>query len=204
MEATEKKRLKTLSDVTPKDVENLFAKHANKLHEKVDDTRDAYFGFIFPINRADFRAVAVALNIDESTGRLLYKGGTAFSTFMPKGRKGARQITNHIVGSSILALRGRDLDNGLDVVTDKTLAEYIQKYEGTALEIAEARTSWFGRIYFPAAAFSNALAVFGAKVTPDTFFDLAVQYGYGNVAGERKTIRGDFGIGVWLALLGNV
>jgi hypothetical protein len=70
------------------------------------------------------------------------------------------------------------------------------------LEIAEARTTWFGRIFLPATAFANAIAVFGGKVNPDGIYAVAGKHGYAATAGERKTVRGDFGIGVWLALLG--
>jgi hypothetical protein len=70
------------------------------------------------------------------------------------------------------------------------------------LEIAEIRSSWFGRIFFPAVAFSNAIAVFGGKVTPEAIYELADKYGYSATAGNRKTVRGDFGIGIWLTLLG--
>ncbi len=85
----------------------------------------------------------------------------------------------------------------------KNLAELVLKNEAIVLEIAESRSSWFGRIFFPASAFSNAIAVFGGKVTPEAVYDLASKYGYAATAGNRKTVRGDFGIGVWLTLLGN-
>jgi hypothetical protein len=71
------------------------------------------------------------------------------------------------------------------------------------MEIADARVTWFGRIYFPAAAFSNAIEVFGGKVSPDAIYALAEKYGFAAPAGSRKTVRGDFGIGVWLTLLGS-
>ena len=76
--------------------------------------------------------------------------------------------------------------------------------EDAVMEIAEARVTWFGRIYFPAQAFANAISVFGGKVSADAIYSLAEKYGFSAPAGERKTVRGDFGIGVWLTLLGTV
>ena len=62
---------------------------------------------------------------------------------------------------------------------------------------------WFGRIDFPAAAaFSNAIGVFGGKLSPDAIHKLSAKYGRTATAGNRKTVRGDFGIGLCLALLG--
>jgi hypothetical protein len=196
------KTAKSLASVTSGQVEELFKKKSAELHRKVDQTRDAYFGFIFPINRDDFRAVANALNIPNEAAQVLHAKGTAFSTFQRTGRSGGRSITNHIFGASILALRGKSLDTGLSSVTDRNLAEIVTANEDAVFEIAEARSSWFGRIFFPAAAFSNAIAVFGGKVKADVIYDLASKYGYAAQAGERKTVRGDFGIGVWLTLLG--
>jgi hypothetical protein len=72
----------------------------------------------------------------------------------------------------------------------------------TVLEIVDARSSWFGRIFFPSSAFSNAIGVFGGKVSPEVFFDVASKYGYSAIAGKRKVVRGDFGIAVWLTVLG--
>ena len=66
-------------------------------------------------------AVTRALDVSDSVASTLYKTGTAFSSFRPNGRGG--RITNHIVGASILALRGRDLDSGLAAVTDDTIAK---------------------------------------------------------------------------------
>ena len=191
---------KSLSAVTHSEVEHLFAQREQELHRKVDDTRDAYFGFIFPINQQDFQAVAHALELNAETARMLYKRGKAFSTFKPGGRGG--HLTNHIVGSSILAPRGKDLDSGLDSVTDQSLERLVSQHEDAVTEIADARVTWFGRIYFPAAAFSNAIAVFGGKVSPEAIYALAEKYGFAAQAGSRKTVRGDFGIGVWLTLLG--
>ena len=192
---------KTLEKVSGRDVESLFANKSSDLHRKIDETRDAYFGFIFPITRADFNAVIDALGISSEMARTLYKHGKALSTFQSPDRESGG-LTNHIFGTSILALRGKDLDTGLSSVTNKNLAELVQQNEEVVLEIADARSSWFGRIFFPAAAFSNAIGVFGGKVTPEAIYELASKYGYASIAGKRKTVRGDFGIGVWLTLLG--
>ena len=96
------------------------------------------------------------------------------------------------------------MDTGLSGVTDKNLEGLVSKYEEMIYEIANARRTWFGKIYFPAIAFSNALKVFGGQVSDDELFRVASLHGFGNFANDRKTIRGDFGIGLWLALLGNV
>jgi hypothetical protein len=194
------KKLKSLHEVARGEVEDLFASHAAELHNKVDATRDAYFGFIFPVTHDDFRVVAQALDMSNETAEALYKKGRAFSTFRPAGRGG--RITNHIVGASILALRGKDMDTGLASVTDHTLGEVVAQNEDAVMEIADARASWFGRIFFPARAFANAIAVFGGTVSPDAIYALAEKYGFAALAGERETVRGDFGIGVWLTLLG--
>jgi len=194
-------RSKSLSAVTRAEVEQLFAKRGDELHRKVENTRDAYFGFIFPVTRDDFLAVARSLHMSADVTEALYEQGKAFSTFRPGGR--GRHITNHIVGTAILALRGKELDTGLASVTDQSLQEIIGEHEDSVLEIAEARATWFGRIFFPAAAFSNAMAVFGGKASPNAVYTLAAQYGFAALAGERQTVRGDFGIGVWLTLLGN-
>jgi hypothetical protein len=188
-----------LAAVTAADVEALFSKRADELHAKVDATRDAYFGFIFPVTRRDFTAVADALNLERGAGRELYERGTAFSSFRPTRRGG--QITNHIVGGSILALRGKDLDSGLGAIDDTTVAAFIETNELAIYEIAEARRSWFGRIYFPAQAFANAIGVFGGRVSAEAIFRIAEEHGYAAKAGERQTVRGDFGIAVWLTLL---
>lgn len=190
----------SLSAVIHSQVDSLFDTREQELHKKVDETRDAYFGFIFPINQQDFQAVAHALELNPDAARTLFKRGKAFSTFKPNGRGG--RITNHIFGSSILALRGKDLNSGLDSVTDKNLEQLVAQHEDAVMEIADARVTWFGRMYFPAVAFSNAIAVFGGKVSPDVLYALAEKYGFAALAGTRKTIRGDFGIGVWLTLLG--
>ena len=203
MQSNSKREIKALCDITSKDVESLYAKYEKQLRQKIDDTRNAYLGFIFPMDRSDFKSVQTALGIDEATGRKLYRLGTDITSFKPNG-VGPGTLTNHIVGSSILALRGRSLDTGLSSVTDDNLAELISEYEETIYEIANARRTWFGKIYFPAIAFSNALKVFGSKVSDDELFRVASIHGFGNFANDRKTIRGDFGIGVWLALLGNV
>jgi hypothetical protein len=201
MKEANSSKKRTLKDVSSLDVEALFNVRAADLHRKVDQTRDAYFGFIFPINRDDFRAVAEALSIGEEAAQALYTRGTAFSTFQKSGRSSG-SLTNHIFGASILVLRGKQLDTGLVSVTDRNLTEIVRENEGTVLEIAEARSSWFGRMFFPASAFSNAIAVFGGKVSADAIYDLANEFGYAATAGDRKTVRGDFGIGVWLTLLG--
>ena len=201
MKEVNSKKSRTLEKVSARQVDALFKNSARNLHLKVDQTRDAYFGFIFPINREDFRAVAKALNIGDEAAQVLYARGTAFSTFQ-KGGRSRGSLTNHIFGASILALRGKQLDTGLSSVTDRNLAEIVRGNEEAVLEIADARSSWFGRIFFPAAAFSNAIAVFGGKVSADAIYELASTYGYAATAGERQTVRGDFGIGVWLTLLG--
>jgi hypothetical protein len=59
-------------------------------------------------------------------------------------------------------------------------------------------------MYFPAQAFANAISVFGGKVSPGVIYDLASKYGYSAMAAKRQTVRGDFGIAVWLMLLGTV
>jgi hypothetical protein len=194
------KKTTRLSKTSPREVETLYAKMASDLHRKIDETRDAYFGFIFPITRDDLTAVTRALNIPEDTAQTIFDQGRAFSTFRTRATS-ARSLTNHIFGASILALRGKQLDSGLSSVTDKNAAELIHKNQETILEIAEVRSSWFGRIFFPAVAFSNAIRVFGGNVGEELLHDLATEYGYAGKAGERLTIRGDFGIGVWLTLL---
>jgi hypothetical protein len=190
-----------LSTVTIADVDRLYAERDKQLHEKIDATRDAYFGFIFPINRSDLNSVSQAFGLPSDVANHLALKSRNFSTFRAPGRRFG-QLTNHIYGASILALRGMDLDNGLASVTDQSLHELVQAEEATVLEIAEARSSWFGRIYFPAQAFANAIGVFGGKVDANTMFELAEKYGYASNAGARKTIRGDFGIAVWLTMLG--
>ncbi|HSL01954.1 MAG TPA: hypothetical protein VK901_00265 [Nitrospiraceae bacterium] len=193
--------LKHLNSVTVEDVEKLYKEHEKQLHEKIDATRDAYLGFIFPINRADLSAVSEALELSPTVAQLIYRKSKSFSTFRSPGRKFG-QLTNHIYGASILALRGKSLDTGLNTVTNDNVRKLAAANEDVILEIAGMRASWFGRIYFPAQAFANAIAVFGGKVGPEVLFDLAEKYGYASVAGVRKTIRGDFGIALWLTLLG--
>lgn len=193
--------IKPLNSVIIEDVEKLYKENEKHLHEKIDATRDAYFGFIFPINRSDLLAVSDAFEISPSVAQLIYRKGKSFSTFRSPGSKFG-QLTNHIYGASILALRGKSLDTGLDSVTDETLRQLAVDNEDIISEITSIRASWFGKIYFPAQAFSNAIAVFGGKVTPDNLFDFAKNKGYASTAGTRKTIRGDFGIALWLTLLG--
>ena len=101
-----------------------------------------------------------------------------------------------------MALRGKSLDTGLGSVTDDTLPRIVQEHERAVLDVADARSSWFGRIYFPAQAFSNAIGVFRGKASPEAVYGLAKSYGFAAEAGDRRTVRGDFGIGVWLTLLG--
>ncbi len=191
---------KSLKDVKPSDVEALFSKRAPELHQKIDETRDAYFGFIFPIPQDDFKTVTQAMGMTDKAATALYKKASALSTFRPAGEEGG-QVTNHILGTSILALRGKDLNTGLQSISDKTLAEIVSRDKDLVMKIADARASWFGRIFFPAIAFSNAIAVFGGKVNPDAIYALAEKYKFAAKAGRRKTVRGDFGIGVWLTLL---
>ena len=197
---TVKDNVKALREVSKDDVETLFANNSDELHRKVDQTRDAYLGFIFPVNRSDYYSVATALDINGDTAQVLFKRGREFSNFRVGDRPS--QITNHIFGTSILALRNKPLDSGLATATDTSLEKLVKDSEETVLEIAEVRTSWFGRIFFPSTAFSNAIAVFGGKVNSEVFFELANRYGYSAMAGNRKTVRGDFGIAVWLTLLG--
>ncbi len=194
---------KKLSEVTAQDVTNLFTRMEKELHQKVDDTRDAYFGFIFPISLDDFRGVNAVFKLNVDAARQLLKSGRIFSSFVKAGR-GSGTITNHIYGASLLTLRGRDLNTGLTEVNDTTLIEYVKKYENIVMDIADIRSSWFGKMYFPAQAFANAISVFGGKVSPDTIYEIASKYGYSAVATKRQTIRGDFGIAVWLTLLGKV
>lgn len=200
MPTTDTTKLKSLSSVTTADVEKLYKDREKQLHEKVDATRDAYFGFIFPINRADLTAVSQAFGVNPEVSQLLSHKGRAFSTFKIAGRNRG-SLTNHIYGASILALRGKDLDTGLNSVTDTTLAELVREQEEVILEIAEVRASWFGRMYFPAVAFVNAISVFGGKVGEDAVYEVATKYGFSAVAGTRKEVRGDFGIALWLTLL---
>lgn len=169
----------------------------------MDDTRDAYFSFIFPISLDDFRGVSSVFQVDADTAKELLKAGRSFSCFRKVGRE-LGTLTNHIYGAFILTLRGRDLNYGLAEVNDKTLAYYVAKNEHIVMDIAEIRSSWFGKIYFPAQAFANAISVFGGKVSPDAVYDLAAKYGYAAMATKRQTVRGDFGIAVWLMLLGTV
>jgi hypothetical protein len=194
-------QLKLLSSATIYDVDKLYAERSHQLHNKIDATRDAYFGFIFPINRSDLNAVSEAFGLPSDVANHIALKSREFSTFRVPGRKFG-QLTNHIYGASILALRGKDLDTGLASVDDRSLIDLATTEEATVLEIAEARSSWFGRIYFPAQAFANALTVFGGKVAPDTIFNLAEKYGYASTAGDRRTVRGDFGIALWLTMLG--
>ena len=72
------------------------------------------------------------------------------------------------------------------------------------MDIAEIRSTWFGKMYFPAQAFANAISVFGGKVSQEAIYELASKYGYSAMATKRQTVRGDFGIAVWLMLLGTV
>jgi hypothetical protein len=181
------------------DVAELYRKLGSELHRKIDETRDAYFGFIFPVNRSDLTEVSNALELSPAVAQAIYRDGRAFSTFAPVGRPG--QLTNHIFGATLLALRGKSLDEGLAAVTDQSIETLVEQHEATVLEIAAVRASWFGRIYFPAVAFANAIGVFGGRAGPDALYRLAERYGFAGRAGERSTIRGDFGIAVWLTLL---
>jgi hypothetical protein len=189
-----------LSRVTASQVGELFATKSDVLHKKVDATRDAYLGFIFPITGADFRSVSEIFGLQYETAQALVKEGTKFSSFAQGN--GQRHLTNHIYGASLLALRGKSLDSGLSSVDDKTLERLVKENLQIVLDIAEVRATWFGKIYFPSATFVNAIGVFGGKVSPGAIYELAQAHGFGAVAGQRQTIRGDFGIAVWLMLLG--
>ncbi|MEO8341565.1 MAG: hypothetical protein ABI604_17990, partial [Nitrospirota bacterium] len=65
--------LKHLNSVTVEDVEKLYREHDKQLHKKIDATRDAYLGFIFPINRSDLSAVSEALELSPTVAQLIYK-----------------------------------------------------------------------------------------------------------------------------------
>jgi len=99
--------------------------------------------------------------------------------------------------AGLLLYRGKQLDTGIGSVTDKNIADLVQKNEEIVLEIAEVRSSWFGRIFFPRLHSLVPLLCSGGKISPDSFYDLACKYGYGATAGDHRTVRGDFGIGVW-------
>ncbi len=74
------REVKMLSAVRQAEVDDLFVQHEQELHRKEDDTRNAYLGFIFPINQQHFQAVAHALDLDGETARTLYNQGKRFST----------------------------------------------------------------------------------------------------------------------------
>jgi hypothetical protein len=194
------KSQREISTVDADAIRKLYQSDGDSLHRKIDETRDAYFGFIFPVTRSDLYAVASALGVQPSTADAIFSEGRSFSTFAPEGRR-PTEITNHIVGATLLAARGKNLDDGLGSVDDKTVVELVRERESEVLEVAAARSEWFGRIYFPCQAFANALGVFGGRVSPEAFFALGQQYGYAARAGKRQTVRGDFGIAVWLTLL---
>jgi hypothetical protein len=134
------KNLKKLAEVLPKDVTALFSSMEKEMHKKVDETRDAYFGFIFPISLDDFRGISSVFQLNADTTKELLKAGRSFSSFKKVGR-GTATLTNHIYGASILTLRGRDLNTGLADVTDKNIAEYVSKNEHIVMDIAEIRSS---------------------------------------------------------------
>jgi len=67
-----------LSRVTASQVSELFATKSEILHKKVDATRDAYFGFIFPITGSDFRSVSEIFSLQHDTAQTLIKEGTHF------------------------------------------------------------------------------------------------------------------------------
>ncbi len=144
-----------LSDVGSREVTELFSNRADELHTKVNATRDAYLGFIFPIGRSDFREVSEIFGLKYDVAQTLYREGSAFSTFRPNG--GTGHLTNHIMGASFLALRGKSLNEGLNTVDNKSLPGVIKGNERVVLEVAQTRSSWFGRIYFPSVAFANAI-----------------------------------------------
>ncbi|MEP6935648.1 MAG: hypothetical protein ABI988_17195, partial [Nitrospirota bacterium] len=125
--------LKHLNSVTVEDVEKLYREHDKQLHKKIDATRDAYLGFIFPINRSDLSAVSEALELSPAVAQLIYKKSKSFSTFRSPGRKFG-QLTNHIYGASILALRGRSLDTGLNAVTNDNVRKLAVANEDVILE----------------------------------------------------------------------
>jgi hypothetical protein len=135
----------TYATVDPEAVRGLFQDAGAELHRKVDATRDAYFGFIFPVTRADLFAVTAAFDIDPSVAGAIYREGRKFSTFAPNGRQPS-QITNHIVGATLLALRGKSLDDGLSSVTDRSITSLVRDREAEILEVAAARSGWIGRI----------------------------------------------------------
>jgi hypothetical protein len=188
-------------EVSASKVGELWSKNKDELHSKIDSTRDAYFGFIFPVDAADVDKLSAIFGFSAEVGASLTHAARDHSTFR-RNRNGEGQLTNHITGAFLLLMRGKTLDTGLSAVTDNTLRSLVEKNIDTVFAIAEARASWFGRIYFPSIAFANAISVFGGKVSAGAFYDLAESYGQSASAGARQTVKGDFGIAVWLTLLG--
>ena len=84
---TTSEKLTALERVSASDVENLFVAKERELHRKVDATRDAYLGFIFPINRSDFQGVA-GFGYPSRNREVLYRKGKAFSTSKRAADKG--------------------------------------------------------------------------------------------------------------------
>jgi hypothetical protein len=190
-----------ISSVEEGDLDRLKL-HATELNAGAVASADAW-GATFIVEADTVAKTALALGLPKKLSKRLHEKVRSTSTVRRHGTNGVlpEAFTWHHFPTALLLLRGRTpLDEALSQLTDHTLASFVQANAESLRRVMDAQPTSSEHLLFPPQVAARALGVFGAAVSPEEMFELALKYGAVTTedANGRRAMASRFIMGVAL------
>lgn len=191
----------SFEDLTPDEAVSRIKMNAFAIKNQRERTKAAYHDLEYEMTRDEFAQLNQALGINATTASAIFD----YIRLNLSGWKSENSdiLRDTFFTSSLLALRGKSVMDGLSSLNEAGLEALVKK-NFSLIKAVESTMSWFGRLYLPSNALSDMLAVFGAKISPDFAYNLALQYDAAGTSTNGKFVRFDFAFATLFASLAKV
>jgi hypothetical protein len=170
--------------------------NAGNLKKKAMQLTDSWEGVMFSLTKEIIECVALAVGFEPVVAENIHSEITAlnYAKSSSKSAQGISMATWHSADASMLTLRGiKDLDTAFSAYNDGNLMAVLDANQDTFQRIISALPDYAAQMNFKPETAANVLKAFGADVSADLLYEIAVKY---NGATSCIDIEGRRGINV--------
>lgn len=166
-----------LSEVNVNALENLKT-HADELNSTAMQLTDAWGSVMFVLDPPTISKTFETLGFSRDVSQEVYETVRSIYAVNKFGTTDSRVVTWHGTPASILLLRGiSDLSSALSSVNDENIGIFLNENKALLEKLMEMQNETYGALLFSPQVASAVIGVFGAKVSADKIYRLAIQHG---------------------------
>lgn len=157
---------------------NNLKENADQLNSTAMQLTDAWGSVMFVLDPKTVKKTFETIGFNSEVSESIYETVKSIYAVSKSDDQNSKVVTWHGTPATIMLLKGiKNIKESLSDINDSNLEEHLSQNETLLNSLIELQNESYGTLLFSPKIASDVISVFGAKVSPEKIYQLAIKYG---------------------------